>query len=92
MKIMNKTVLFDGVRLVDINGDTQEEDFCNEVELTEDECAVLTGLIDDNPDELPLYELIDQKLSGELKDRLMTCSCYGEFFTFLPEKAYLKEA
>lgn len=89
---MNKTILFDGVRLIDIKGETLEEVFCNEVELTEAEYAMLTALIGNNPEELPLYELIELNANEELKGKLMTCSENGEFFTFLPEKAYLEEA
>lgn len=88
---MNKAILFDGVRLIDFKGETLEEDFCNEVELTDSEYTMLTALIGNNPEELPLYELIELNASEELKSKLMTCSDKGEMFTFLPTKAYLQQ-
>lgn len=87
---MTKNICFDGVRLIDFKDETIEEDFLNEVMLSEDECTVLAKILDNNPEELPLYELIDLKLSGELKDKLMTCCYDGEIFTFLPTRAYLE--
>lgn len=85
---MTKTILFEGVRLYDFKGDTLEDECFNNVELSEAELATLTNIMNNNREELPLYELIELNTDEELKRKLMTCCDNNEKNTFLPIKAY----
>lgn len=77
---------FEGTSTIDWNGQTLENDECVVVSLEPQELKEIQDMLANNPDELPLYELIENNGSEVLKKKLLTVEHEDGIWSFSPTK------